>query len=263
MTAQTPPKKTRRQIREEKLEKHNICPDHGIRHLLVPDLDHPSQTGMCAHPTCIDKVISSTMHIRLCGGLVKFCRKLDRDRGENEFTSFVTQQLLMEVKKNKPTVMNPHFMRWTALSYLAYLKKEEDREKTKKQIFDEIDGLLETEEQHLIYNYGIGIYVSCTGDKAQHINPEKAFAQKEIMELSIKEFGRETHLWLMRELTDLDYMKITGLSAKELPRVKDRWKKWYTLNISGNYQEEWDKEGRKVRGVEGLIKRRMKKLREG
>ena len=95
----TEPIKTKRQIKADKLSKHNICPDHGIDFLLIRDLDHPSQTGMCAHPTCIDKVISSTMSYKLCGGLVKFCRKLDKDRGEYEFTSYVVQQLLVEAKK--------------------------------------------------------------------------------------------------------------------------------------------------------------------
>lgn len=217
-----------RKLRVNRWDVHKLCPEHGLRYLFIADHAHPAQTGMCAHPTCLEKMVTATEKYPLCGRLVKFARKLDRDRGApGAFTDFVVEQLLHGAKKGKITVMNPTFMRFAALNYLTILRREEDKMKKLQDIRNELNSLLEEEAGNLLEGLSSGgfSFVSVTGRTGE--SPERALAHKEVVEITIEEWGVETYLWLWGELTDLDYVKISKCAFKDLPEIKKSYKKWY------------------------------------
>lgn len=214
-------------LRVNKWSKHKLCPEHGLRYLLLQDFNHPSQTGMCSHPTCVEKMISALQSHRLCGGLIKFCRKLDKDRGENEFGVYVIMTLLEGAKRDKPTVLNPFHMRWACLNYLQKLRKDEIRLERHAQILSEIDQILQNEAQDALLDLGFGNIVSGRSRNLEQRNPEKALITKELIEMTISEWGVETYLWLWGELSDIDYCKISGKTPKELKDARKEYKRWY------------------------------------
>ena len=210
-------------------KKHNLCPTHGRSYLLLTDLNHPAQTGFCAHPDCIDKIINSLSGNPMCGGLIRFVKKLDKDRGAdiNDFRIYLLEGLLKGATKGKVTVANPWHMRWTCLSYLKELKKQEDIIKFHNEILQQIHGMMEDEVNEYIEDMGLGTFTSGVGQNITQRNPEKQVAFAEILKLSVRKWGSETHLWLMKELSDVDMCKISGLSLKDLPQVKLDWQEWY------------------------------------
>lgn len=83
---------------------HKLCPTHGKAFLLVPE-EHPSFTGACGHPECIGKMVSAMgnrnrfwkMKLNLFHSLQIF----------EDFVAFIYEELLIEAKKGKPTIINP------------------------------------------------------------------------------------------------------------------------------------------------------------
>jgi len=182
---------------------------------------------MCSHPVCVEKMISAMQHNGRCGGLIKFCRKLDKDRNENEFGTYIVMTLLEGARKGKPTVLNSFHMRWASLNYLTKLRKDEIKAVKHKEIIAQIDTLLQFEVEEMVQNIGLGIFSTGRSRNIEQTNPEKACAHKEIVEMTISEWGVETYLWLYKELTDLDYCKITGKTPKELQTIRNQWSSWY------------------------------------
>ena len=208
------------------LNKHKLCPVHGAMHLLVRDPNHPGQTGMCAHPQCLGGLLNSLSKIK-GGYLIRFCQKLDADRGETgEFEYWVVEALLKEAKRGKPTVLNPFFMRWTCLSYLQKLKVIEQKEAKHREILQQIDGLLEEDAAELLETMSVGGVSNAFMTSRCFSNPEKLLAEKEFVTLFIEEWGKEVYLHYMEELSALDFMRITKMTPANLRNLKEEIERW-------------------------------------
>ena len=214
-------------LRVSRWDKHKICSKHGLQHLMLKDFDHPSQTGMCSHPECIGAILKTLENNPKCGGLIKFCKKLDRDMGESNFMGYVVITLLSDAKKGKPTVLNPYHMRWCCLNYLSMLRRQEVKDAKHKEVLEQIGELLEFEIDEMVKHIGLGMFTASSSPGSNFVNPEKAYALTEIISMTIKEYDTETYLWLIGELSDLDYCKISGKQHHELKGVRENYKKWY------------------------------------
>lgn len=220
--------------------KHKICPHHGLQHLLIRDPKHPGQTGMCGHPSCIHGLLTSLEKIRLCGYLIRFCRKLDGDRdAKGEFEIHVIEALLKEAKRGKPTILNPLFMKWTCLSYLSKLKHEEEKAAIHSEILRQIDGLLEEDAAEVLENMTTA---SCANSFMSHrsfSNPERMLAAKEFVTLFIEEWGKELYLLYMGELSSIDFMRITKMTPASLRQLQPQVEAWTKMinrpNLSGKF----------------------------
>ena len=216
------------QLRVSRWDKHRLCSEHGARYLMLTDFDHPAQTGLCAHPTCLEKMVRATGSYPLCGGLVRFCLKLDADNCTNgDFVDFVVERLLVGAKNGKLTVMNPVFMRFTALNYLNNLRKDDRKRAAEQTIRDQINEILEKEAAYGLEDMSAGTMVTSSLQGFSYSNPEKAVSSRQIVQMTISEWGVETYLWLWGELSDLDYQKVTKKQHKELLEIKRSYKKWY------------------------------------
>ena len=216
-----------RNIAKDAFSGHKICTVHGLQHLMVRDAKHPSQTGMCGHPDCIGGLLTTLQHIPQCGYLIRFCRKLDADRHDRgSFEIHVIESLLKEAQRGKPTILNPFFTRWTCLSYLTKLKKEEFKEAQHKEILRQIDGLLEEDAQQVLETLQLAGISNSFMTSRIFKSPEKVLAEKEFITLFIEEWGKELYLHYMGELTAVDWMKITGLRPYDLITLRNEVEKW-------------------------------------
>lgn len=225
-------------LRVNRWDKHRLCSEHGSRYLMLPDFNHPGQTGLCAHPTCLEKMVRATGSYPLCGGLVRFCLKLDADnRTPGEFVNFVVERLLVGAKAGKLTVMNPTFMRFTALNYLNNLRKDDRKRAVEKEIRDQIGEILDNEAFYGLENMSWGAMGALATQGFSSDNPEKTVASRQIIQMAIADWGVETYLWLWGELSDLDYQKVTKRQHKELAGIKKSFKKWYREKTNESFFE--------------------------
>jgi hypothetical protein len=207
--------------------RHKICPHHGLQYLLIRDPMHPGQTGMCAHPACTHALLTSLEKIRLCGYLIRFARKLDKDRNQTgEFEMHVIEALLKEAKRGKPTILNPLFMKWTCLSYLQKLKFEEFKEAQHLEILRQIDGLLEEDAAEVLENMTTSACANSFMSYRSFSNPEKTLAAKEFVTLFIEEWGKELYLLYMGELSNIDFMRITKITPNGLRQLQPQVEAW-------------------------------------
>jgi len=215
--------------------KHKLCPTHGLSNLLISDVKHPSQTGLCAHHDCINKQLSALQAKKQCGYLIKFCRQLDKDE---EFTSFIIEQLLKgaypKVHWKNPdqiervTVLNPTCTRWFCLKFLNHLKKEEVYQERIIEFKDEIDRLMMDIASHTADSFSLQAK-SGTGNMGSQnpLDPEQVYRAKEMIETINEMFGPEYYLYLTKEITRTEFRKVTGLSVFEANKVQAKIQKYY------------------------------------
>jgi len=210
----------------EKWSKHKTCKIHGLVHLMLPDVNHPSQTGLCGHPECIDKLISSLIKRRGCGGLIRLIRKLDRD---NDFPSYIALVLLTEAKKGKPTVMNPTLMRWTCLDFLKKIKRRDDKEVEVRNLRNIVNHMLQQGAVENMQSFMTGRRSAIAGGFSyqRDTSPDKVLIFIELSEHIIEMFSVAIWLWLIGEISTREMCKIEEIKFADAPKMVQRVKKYY------------------------------------
>lgn len=215
--------------------KHKLCPTHGLTNLLINDVNHPAQTGLCAHHDCINKQLSALIKNKKCGYLIKFCRQLDKDE---EFTQFMLEQLLKGAYPKKSaknpdqtprvTVLNSTCTRWFCLKFLTHLKKEEVYQDRIIEFQKQINSLMFDVASATAESFSLQARSGTGGMGTQNpATPEEIYKAKEMIEIINEMFGPEYYLFLSKAISRTEFRKVTGLSVLETNKVQEKVQRFY------------------------------------
>ena len=199
--------------------------------MLIPDFRHPSQTGLCAHPACLSALIVAASQAQP-NGLLRFALKLSNDRGIlDEFYSHCCEFLLREARLGKKTVFNPVSIKFCCLKFLAQLARLERDERAQQALLEDVHQLIEQEADELLGLLAYSGFFASRDGRSAGASPEHALGQLEVLGLVAEEFGEHTLLYLLGELTPLEYMKTSGRTPAELPGLLDAVRQFYLKHV--------------------------------
>jgi len=211
--------------------KHKICPKHGLSHLYVRDFHHPSQTGLCAHPDCINSQISALRHHPRCGKMVRFA---DHICGREELFDEVIMALSQQVAQNRLTVLHGGFMYWIALGCLKRLRKVEQKQERQNNIKEQIKDYLADEARNAVVKWVGSSQCRMFGGISSQISDlsaDKLYDFAELVSMLCTQFGGHTYMYLQGHITKRDWARVEGCKLREAETMRERVKQFYLDNF--------------------------------
>ena len=195
---------------------NKLCPIHRKNYLLIPET-HPSYTGFCGHPDCVAKQITA-----MCETTRVWKHKLKLLYALNcfeDFVSFITEELLHEAQKGKPTIINRFWFKFKMLKFLhtdlkkgvAILSMVPAHFRANHQQIKFIDDW----EQDVIDNE-----YEKFKEKGSFSSPEKKVFNNEVNEFVEERYGKEWVLFLNGEINKFDLSKLYRLSLPKIRRME-------------------------------------------
>jgi hypothetical protein len=210
-------------LTEEVWSKHHkICKIHGIKYPLIADFFHPSQTGMCGHPNCLQAL---TMHLGKQHAIVKLALKMDK---EGAFWEDVVDHLLSTISCNRPTVVHPMAARFISLNFIHKVNTAANRNRLRDSISNTLEQL-SNEEVDDIYFTAI-----------HSMSSENYVFFKQVEAVVREEYGAVVSLWLMGLLNDRDVSLYKNIKVRSLAAYKEEIAKRVKSKLNGDMHLKYD-----------------------
>ncbi len=219
--------------------EHKLCPDHGKRYLLLPDWDHPCQTGMCSHPTCILK------NIHACCKSFKYLNRLlliiKSKKCVDELISFIVIELLGDIhNRGRKATINPAWLRFRLLTFIntkmkkgiipmADLPTRVRNDNVFLPFTEELENMMDTcvNRNTEVVQFRRGYRLSST--------TEEIFFAREAFEIVKEAYGNSILLYLCGNINLVDLSKLLGTTYGETKQYLEQVKEDLKIKLK-DYQ---------------------------